>query len=419
MQRSAKPYIAGSNPARVSKSNFPESVVFNINKNKAGEQMNISMNKEYLQSEEMQFIPSKVLAQLSSVDAVDTQRKLVTVRRVGNIRPIPDADAIECASVEGWNVVVKKGEFQEGDFCLYFEIDSFLPASDARFAFLLKNKTAWNGKEGVRLRTIKLRGQLSQGLILPVAAFPEIFQWAAPILAKLRQIDFSDTLGVEKWEATIPANLAGEVEGPFPSFIRKTDQERIQNLPQILQDDASHFYEVTVKLDGSSMTVFHNDGVAGVCGRNWWLADTPGNSLWRVARESGLIEALKAYGHNLALQGEIIGEGIQGNPEKLRGQEFRLFDIYDIEAQAYLGREARSQAVRDLHALGADLLEVPFVEVLSLARFGGEMASVLEFAEGPSLNAQTSREGLVFKRLDGKISFKAISNSYLLKHGDR
>lgn len=341
-------------------------------------------------------------------------RKLVTIRTVSNIRPIPDADAIECASVDGWSVVVKKNEFQIGDACVYFEIDSFLPLSDARFAFLEKNKIVWNEKTGIRLRTIKLRGQISQGMILPLNKFPELAEHS-----KSREMDFSEMLGIEKWESVIPASLSGEVEGAFPAFIRKTDQERIQNLTEILSTEAKEEFEVTIKLDGSSMTVFHNAGVSGVCGRNWWIRESESNSLWRVARQNQLLTALTAYGRNLALQGEIIGEGIQGNPEKLRGHDFYLFDIFDIDAGKYLGRAERQQALATLRALGATVHEVPWLENITLEGFGGDVSKVLDYAEGGSLNPATSREGVVFKRLDGSMSFKAISNTYLLKHGDR
>ncbi len=350
-------------------------------------------------------------------------RKLVTIRQVSTIRPIAGADAIECASVDGWSVVVKKNEFQAGDACVYFEIDSLLSLSDERFAFLAKNKIIWNGKEGVRLRTIKLRGQISQGLILPLSSFPELagYQSTDSQVALTHDLahDLAQIFGVEKWEAPVPASLSGEIEGAFPSFIRKTDQERIQNLPELLETDANEEFEVTIKLDGSSMTVFHNDEVSGIFTRNWWIRESASNSLWRVARKNNLLEALTAYGRKLALQGEIIGEGIQGNPEKLKGQEFYLFDIYDTEQGQYLGKQARSQAITDLRALGASLHEVPCLGNMTLARFEQDIARVLAFAEGPSLNPDTSREGLVFKRVDGGVSFKVISNSYLLKHGDR
>lgn len=354
-------------------------------------------------------------------------RKLVTVRQVDSLTPIPGADAIECASVEGWQVVVKKGEFQAGDACVYFEIDAFLPLSDLRYQFLAKNASNWEGRQGIRLRTIKLRGQISQGLILPLALFPELAGELAEIEPDLhREQDFTELLGVDKWEPPIPANMGGGgkgffagAEGPFPGYIRKTDQERIQNLPGMLERWADERFEVTVKLDGASMTVFRHEDEQGVCNRNWWLKETDDNTLWRVAREDKLLEALAVLGRSLALQGEIIGEGIQGNPERLRGQEFRLYDVFDIERGAYLGRDERQQVVEALVEAGATVRQVPFIEVTDLTRFGGKLAQVLDYAEGPSLNPDTKREGVVFKRLDGAHSFKVISNSYLLKHGDR
>lgn len=344
-------------------------------------------------------------------------RKLVTVRKVDAISSIPDADAIECATVEGWTVVVKKNEFSVNDPCVFFEIDSFLPIEDERFAFLAKNKITWQEKEGIRLRTMKLRGQLSQGLILPLTVFPEIMlQIDGAELSDIRDRDFSGLLNIEKWEAPIPACLSGEVQGGFPSFIRKTDQERIQNLPDVLVSELNSLFEVTVKLDGSSMTVFHNDSEIGVCGRNWWLTETPGNSLWKVARASRLIDSLSLLGKNIALQGELIGEGIQGNPEKLTGQAFYLYDIYDIDAQCYLGHHDRHAVVNELRSYGAQLEHVPHVTVDKLTNIGSDLETLLAIADGPSLNPKTRREGLVFKEVNGRLSFKVISNYYLLKH---
>ena len=347
-------------------------------------------------------------------------RKLVTVRTVDGISSIPNADAIETATVEGWSVVIKKGEFDVGDPCIFFEIDSFLPLSDKRFSFLEKNKITWEGKLGVRLRTMKLRGQLSQGLILPLKDFPEVINAInSADIPSIRNLDFSELLNIEKWEAPIPACLSGEVHGGFPSYIRKTDQERIQNLPDILKEDLNTRFEVTIKLDGSSMTVFHHEGNSGVCGRNWWLKETEDNTLWQVARRNALIEALEAIERNVALQGELVGEGIQSNPEKLKGQEFFLFDIFDIDTQSYLGHRERNSVVEALKAKGAVIKEVPRIGFEPLSSFGSNLEELLAFADGPSLNPKTRREGLVFKEIDGRFSFKVISNHYLLKHGDR
>lgn len=344
-------------------------------------------------------------------------RQLVTLRRIKELRPIPDADAIECAIVDGWPVVVKKGEFTVGDEGVYFEIDSFLPATDERFAFLLKNKITWDGREGMRLRTVKLRGQVSQGLILPVKAFEETLQH----VLDGNYDTLADALNVVKYEPPIPASLAGEVEGPMPSFIRKTDEERVQNLPNVIAEHSGHAFEVTTKLDGTSMTVFYKDGQVGVCGRNWWFKDTNQNSLCTVAEKSGLLRFLKEYGdqsgQNFAVQGELMGEGIQGNKEKLRGHKFFLFNIWHIDRQEYLDKTNRHFLFSLMRSGGVDIEHAPYLEDLTLDRFTS-VDDIVAFADGPSYNPDTKREGLVFKRIDGKFSFKAISNAWLLKHGE-
>jgi hypothetical protein len=149
------------------------------------------------------------------------ERKLVTVRKIDSLNPIEGADAIEVATVGGWKVVVKRGEFQVGDLALYLEVDSFLPESDERFAFLMKSGVReFEGVRGHKLRTIKLRGQLSQGLLLPVSLF-EVELWGKDLAG-----DLADAIGIKKWEPAISPQLAGQIKGAFPSFIRKTDQER-------------------------------------------------------------------------------------------------------------------------------------------------------------------------------------------------
>src|SRR5690606_28178781 len=143
----------------------------------------------------------------------------------------------EVATVDGWKVVVKKGEFKVGDIAVYFEIDSFLPESDPRYAFLMKSKRTFNGVVGHRLRTIRLRGQVSQGLLLPIHEFPEAWYVSYKTLDEL--------LGITKWEKPLPSQLAGKVKGYFPSFIRKTDQERVQNLREELEENRDQAFEIT------------------------------------------------------------------------------------------------------------------------------------------------------------------------------
>jgi RNA ligase (TIGR02306 family) len=340
-------------------------------------------------------------------------RKLATIRKIDALRPIPDADAIECAVIGGWTVVVKKGEFTAGDLAVYCEIDSWIPHTLAPFLSKGKEPRVYDGIQGERLRTMKLRGQLSQGLLLPFAIMKPFFD----DILFTEGVDVSELLGIVKYEAPVPAQLAGEVKGMFPGWIQKTDQERVQNLKEELDYwlREQHVWEITEKLDGSSMTVYLRDGEFGVCSRNLELKPSETNSLWKVAVRNDLELKLRRANRNLALQGELIGEGIQGNPYKQKGQEFFLFDIYDIDTSKYLTPAERNAFVEE-----HDIKHVPVLA------FGAELwdtlginsiDGILRFAEGKSVMGMIGceREGVVFKSKAMQCSFKAISNKFLLK----
>lgn len=339
-----------------------------------------------------------------------SERILVSRQTVSELRPIPGADAIETAVILGWTVVVKKGEFAVGDTAIFFEIDSFLPATDARFAFLEKTKRTWRGADGYRLKTIKLRKQLSQGLALPAREFPEL-DGVEDLAAKL---------GVVKWEEDEDSpSLAGNVLRTFPSFIPRTDQERIQNVYKEIDPTAD--YEVTVKLDGTSCTVYLHGFHVGVCSRNQELKlDDPvndSNLYVKTAREKRLQDIVVYWatqGREFALQGEIAGPGIQKNRANLPEVGFYLFDIYDIAAKRYLNpieRRTIVEATREVF----QLLHVP-VWSLGPAPELATFDTALGNANGPGITDEI-REGLVYKRIDGEGSFKIISNEYLFKHG--
>lgn len=339
-------------------------------------------------------------------------RKLATFRTVRELRPIEGAEFIETAVIDGWQCVVKKGEFKTGDTGIYFEIDSFLPAADPRYAFLEKDFREFEGSQGARLRTIRLRGSLSQGLLLPQSSFPETLNCAA-------DEDLTDLLEIKKWEPTLPAQLAGLVKGLFPGFIPKTDQERIQNLPDIIFQEAESTYEVSVKIDGSSMTVYQKGSDFGVCSRNYELKEDENNTLWKVANRYGTKFVLTQIGRDLALQGELYGEGIQDNPEKIRGHEWRIFDIFSIDEGRYLNPQERNETLDAMAKIAESnslpvLQSVPILDHIKPNRFDN-VDAILAFADGKTMDGTGVREGLVYKREDGKISFKTISNEYLLQ----
>ena len=335
------------------------------------------------------------------------ERKLASIRVIGDIQPIEGADMIELAIVDGWKVVVAKNVGHKvGDMVIYCEIDSFLPIRD-EFEFLRKTsyKKMSDGTEGFRLKTIKMRGQVSQGLILPMS------------VVEYTNVDFevgmdvTNLLGISKYEPPIPAELSGKVKGNFPSFLRKTDEERVQNLTKEYEEYKSSgrkFY-VTEKLDGTSATFYYKDGVFGVCSRNLELLETEGNTFWKVARELDLENKMRDFGVNTSLQGELIGEGIQGNPYKIKGQTVKFFNLFDIDLHVY---QSLAHLGRALGIMGLKM--VPIVD--EFFNLPETMEELLKYAEDKSiLNSNFDREGVVIRSNDRTISFKVISNKFLLK----
>lgn len=342
-------------------------------------------------------------------------RKLACAKRIQEIKKIPDADLICAYRVDGWWVVDAVGKYRVGDLAIYCEIDSWIPNSIAPFLSKGKEPRIYDGIKGERLRTVKLRGQLSQGLLLPLDR-----RMSGNLLPTNRRCvsegeDVSEELGVVKWEAPIPANLAGEVRGNFPGLIPKTDEERLQNLTSEFEEwkDSDSRWEVTEKLDGSSMTVYVLEEDEGVCSRNLNLKETPSNSLWTVARREGLIEKIRSSGKNLALQGELIGEGIQKNRYNLKGHDFFVYKIYDINEGRFFTPQERNEFVSKF-----EIKHVPVLD--NSASLLENVNDMLEFAEGKTfLGSGAEREGLVWKNVSlPGLSFKTISNKFLLKGGD-
>lgn len=197
-------------------------------------------------------------------------RKMASIKRIQETKPIPDADKICAYRVDGWWVVDSIGRYQVDDLVIYCEIDSWIPHEIAPFLSKGNEPKEYNGVKGERLRTVKLKGQLSQGLLLPVKQ--SIYRNETCIIdfiscevdgnsgspaANLGE-DVSELLGIQKYDPPVPAQLAGETRGLFPGFIPKTDQERIQNLTNDVKKWHKNglTFEVTEKLDGSSMTVY-------------------------------------------------------------------------------------------------------------------------------------------------------------------
>jgi len=375
-----------------------------------------------------------------------TERKLASIRRISDIQPIEGADAIVVATIDGWKVVVKKDEFNVGDLAVYIEIDSWVPHELAPFLSKGQEPRVYNDVKGERLRTIKLRGQVSQGLLLPVChvnGVPFITGWyhedgIGTMVMVAEGQDVTECLNIQKWEAPIPAQLQGQAAGMFPtSLIPKTDQERIQNCFGDIQKKAKRFatekvwnaetqtleehpvvlpedfkeptYEVTLKLDGSSCTIFRWEGELRVCSRNLELKINEEN------KDNTFVAMALKIGDRLpegyAVQGELMGPGIQGNREGFTEHKFFIFDVFHIRLHEYL-----SPADRIMVCNAKSFDHVPVLGTDWKAPIGVEEG--LALAEGPSINHKI-REGLVWKcNEDPSFSFKTISNQFLLKGGD-
>jgi RNA ligase (TIGR02306 family) len=340
-----------------------------------------------------------------------TDRKLATIRKIAAIEPIEDADAIEVAVVDGWKVVVKKGEFAVDSLAVYIEIDSWVGNDIAPFLSKGKEPREYEGVKGERLRTIKLRGQISQGLLLPLSTLGKPEETFA-INEDSIGADVTEQLGIIKWERPMNAQLAGMARGNFPSAVPKTDQERIQNLTRSFAQYQEDSWSITEKLDGSSCTFYLDDeDVFHVCSRNLDLKEDEANSFWKVAHKFQIEDIMRRnFMKGMAIQGEMIGEGIQGNQYKVQ-LDFYVYDMYNTATGQYILPVQLKAACERL-----GLKHVPILaEDTDIKE--QSIQSILDFAEGKSLLNASNREGVVFKsNTVHDRSFKSISNSWLLKN---
>ncbi len=316
-------------------------------------------------------------------------RKLASVRIIKSITPIEGADNIELAHVDGWQCIVGKGQFKPGDTCAYFEIDSLLPEIPV-YEFL-RSRCYVNNRNGVgfRIRTMKLRGVISQGLALPFEGTPGN--------------DLTELLDVKLYEVQPEGAGRAPTQGSWPWFLRKTDQERVQNLSEI----PAGGYEVTEKLDGSSITVFRKDDRLGVCSRNWELKLD--GSVWHEAAKP-ILDMLAYEGRNLAVQGELMGPGIQKNRKGLTSHQIYIFNVWDIDAQVYLRPDDAWNLVYGWSEIDPRIKYAPlFTDFYLGLDFMNEIAAKFSVDKADF-------EGVVFKHHELPFSFKYINPHYLIRN---
>ncbi|UOL48510.1 RNA ligase [Pseudomonas phage Kremar] len=377
-----------------------------------------------------------------------TERSLARVVLIDQLLPIEGADRIELALIGGWQVVVQKGLYEPAlTKAVYFEVDSLLDTERPYFADAANwsSKLLHNidGRTHARVKTMKLRKQLSQGYMIPLTETGFNGQVGD---------DMTKVLGVVKYEKAEEASMnntggmgvkTGTSALGFPKFIPKTDQTRVQNITNLYLKavaDGEEFEE-SFKLDGSSLTAFVRDGVAGVASRNvgfrmedekrsflstlsrfidhvrnrglraakWErVIKKDDNAFTQMATEAGLIEAIRRDGRNLAIQGEMCGPSIQKNFEGLDKNTFFTYDVFLIDEQRYMLPAERIEFCTDQ---GVKHVPVNFTGKL----VSPDVAGVLTRADGPSGLKGKFREGFVYKSTKRDFSFKAISNAYLLK----
>lgn len=343
------------------------------------------------------------------------KRKLASVQRVVAVHPIPGADAIEAVTIQGWQCVVKKGAFGVGDRGVYLEIDAVPPDTAAfRFLWTAKGSPEIEGARpaSYRIKTMTLRKTLSQGLLLPLADVG-----LDPSLSEGE--DVTAALGVGKYEPPLPA-AGGDARCAFPGILPKTDEMRVQSVPAVLDELRGKPYVATLKCDGTSSTflIDPDDGTFHVCGRNWSLREGE-NLYWGIARKTEMEPKLRAHAGRFAIQGEICGPGVQKNPLGLARPELFVFSVYDLVERRFVD-DGDMRALASRMGLGV----VPVIERGDA--FAHDQASLLALADGHYPGTKNAREGVVVRpatetfspTLGGRLSFKAISNKYLLNERD-
>ncbi|MBO4698874.1 2'-5' RNA ligase [bacterium] len=344
-------------------------------------------------------------------------RKLASIQRIWKIEPIEGADRIELAHVLGWQCVVNKGQFQPMDIGVYFEIDSFLPI---RPEFEFMRATSYKKSdvmgEGFKLRTMRFRGEISQGLLLPLSQFPQI-----PAETEIGT-DVTELLGVKKWEIEERVTTGGTAIGTLPYDIPHTDETRVQEEPALIQAFAGLEYYISTKMDGSSHSIGIDENGFHVTGHNYEYKDDGASSFYDLVKVRGYREKMEAFvkKENLTtftIQGELCAPGIQQNRLRLIKPEWYVFTIRENGKRVGLRRMLE---ICDLlgfehvpiEEVGMDLpSKYPTVEAL-LARADGD------YPKGGKKEGIVVRptEPVFCPLISASLSMKIVSNKYLLKN---
>ena len=385
---------------------------------------------------------------------INDKRALAYVVTIDEIKPIEGYDRVEYARTNGWWVIISKSDnLQVGDKCVYFEVDSKVNAEDKRFAFL--------EKRNYKIKTQKMCKVISQGLLMPLTLFPELgnadintdvtdklkityaveednarkgkvdpdakYRSMAARHQKIFKKPWARWMMRRKLGRKIMFFFFGKKKDnprEFPTFISKTDEERVENQPWRIGDGKT--YLATEKLDGTSCTYAlerkkgKNKFEFYVCSRNVRQQDEKQecyhdhNIYWDLAFKYNIEQHLKDFLNKhsdlkwVCIQGEGVGS-VQGNPLKLKEDDLYVFNFKESETGRWSSRAGKEQV---------EEWNMKWVPILGEVQMPDTMEELKELATGKSqVNPNVMREGIVYRSLDGSDSFKNVSREYLLKHG--
>lgn len=348
-------------------------------------------------------------------------RNLASIQKVAAVEPIEGADQVELVHILGWQCVATKGQFHPNDLCVYFEIDSFLPVRP-EYEFLRSSSYRDNdfmGK-GFRIKTMKFRGQISQGLVMPLGILASV-DWSGDFK---EGTDLTSILGVKLWEVPETVSTGGTILGELPPCVLKPDETEIQNCPDIIAEFNNHEFYITTKLDGSSHSIAVDENGFHVTGYSYEYKDDGESAFYELVKARGYQEKIEAYAkqrsfRSFTLQGEFCAPGIQHNRLKLSEPEWYVFSIY-ID-----GKRVGLRTLIDVCA-ALNIPMVPLEEVgTGLHNVYPDVDSLLKRAEGSYPNGGP-KEGIVIRTtqpeysrtLSGPLSIKVLNNKYLLKDKD-
>lgn len=352
----------------------------------------------------------------------DSGRKLASIQQILKVEKHPNADSLDLVTVLGWQVIEKLGALKEGDLVVYLEIDSVIPADACFLPEAVKERISkQSDKTSYRVKTVKLRKEISQGLILPFFLFENT---PIDITQYREEDDVTGVLGIQKYEPPVfSGEFASQSSGrKFPSdVLDKTDETRVQSSPKLMTRLQGLPFYVTEKCDGTSGTfLVHPDTQEFlVCSRNM-IREKPeceeGEEVetcayWTIAQKYNLENLLQCEeNRHLAIQGEICGPNIQKNLLNLKEIDFFVFNIVDTRYRRSLPFQ---ELVNECKRLGLKMVPIEeYGDNFSYTTVG----ELLKKAEGKYRGSKQQREGLVFRSQYQKISFKVINNLYLLKN---